>query len=121
MWGVTVSEYDLTYYQKETSELSKEIERKLVMVGLDWSDEGLMRDLAREVLSGSVRMGMGENETNREKAARVELFGLIGLMNKVMCEAAEHGTVVHGSDAWKAIAKALWAERAIQGDKASAV
>lgn len=107
-----MSEYDLSFYQKEVSSLALEIERKLLVLNVDWNDSGAMHELAREVLQPGTVHAPSEDHSNRVKAARVELFGLVALMNKVMAEAAERGVEVHGNDAWKALAKALWAEKA---------
>jgi hypothetical protein len=46
--------------------------------------------------------------------ARVDLFGLAALMLKTMAESADQGIESHGGSAWKAFAKALWAEAALR-------
>ncbi|MCX9155635.1 hypothetical protein OPU71_05795 [Niveibacterium sp. 24ML] len=107
-----MSEFDLSYYDEEAAGLALEIERKLVILNLDWTDPTVMRMLAKEVLAannGGREIGSGA-EFSRDQTCE-ELFGLIALMNKLMCEAAEKGVEVHGNDAWKAVARALWLEK----------
>ena len=41
-----MSEFDLSYYDDEAAGLALEIERKLVILNLDWSDPVVMRTLA---------------------------------------------------------------------------
>jgi hypothetical protein len=41
--------------------------------------------------------------------AKLDLFGLAGIMLKTMGESANVGFESHGGPAWKALAKALWA------------
>ncbi len=42
--------------------------------------------------------------------AKLDLFGLAGIMLKTMEESASVGVESHGGAAWKSFAKALWAE-----------
>jgi hypothetical protein len=107
-----MSEFDLSYYDDEAAELALEIERKLVILGIDWADMSAMRELAKEVLgvNNDGRQIGSSPEFSRDQTCE-ELFGLIGLMNKLMGEAASKGVEVHGNEAWKAVAKALWLEK----------
>ena len=41
--------------------------------------------------------------------------GLAGIMLKTMEESAEHCIESHGGEAWKAFARALWAEERLRG------
>lgn len=92
--------------------ISAEIARMLVALGIDWTDETRMRVLAREALSFHGLDSFGhldpEDVTGRSKQ---RLFGLIALMLRTMEEGAEVGELIHGSDIWKALAKALWTEK----------
>ncbi|GAA5175613.1 hypothetical protein GCM10025771_08260 [Niveibacterium umoris] len=110
-----MSEFDLKYYDSEAGQLALEIERKLVILGIDWNSESGLRALARDVLgvnNGGHAIGSGA-EFSRDQASE-ELYGLIALMNKLMAEAAGKGVEVHGNDVWKAIARALWAEKEVR-------
>ena len=110
-----MSEFDLKYYDEEASKLALEIERKLVILGLDWQSDSTMRTLASEALEvnhSGRQIGSGA-EFSQDQAYE-ELYGLIGLMNKLMGEAAAKGVSVHGNDAWKAIARALWAQTEVR-------
>lgn len=104
-----MSEYDLSYYDKEARQLALEIERKLIILDIDWHDERQMRDLAHRVLNK-----LPEQEGNVDPhrvTAWFELNGLIGLMNVLMAESAARDVQLHGNEAWKAVARALWMER----------
>ena len=104
-----MGEYDLSYYKTEVEKLAIEIQRKMVILGIDWMSESAMRDLATRVLATGHDSG---RESDRHRAtAWAELRGLIGLMNTVMAESADRNFEVHGSECWKAIAKALWAAK----------
>ena len=113
-----MGEYDLSYYDKEAKELALEIERKLAILEIDWRDETDMRNLAVNVMNKQSEMP-GVVDVYRA-TAWVELCGLIGLMNVLMAESAARDVEVHGNDAWKAIARALWSERGLADKDAAA-
>ncbi|MGC3962638.1 MAG: hypothetical protein QM803_04740 [Rhodocyclaceae bacterium] len=103
-------------YEGTAGKIELEIERKLMILGIDWHDEGQMRDLARRALEFNAAKGFpkvmpGDGQT----LAKIELFGLVGLMLRNMEESASAGREVHGREAWKAVARALWAEKEAQG------
>lgn len=103
-------------YDRGTREIELEIERKGIALGIDWTDEVQVRALAREALdhlADDVRL-VSEANPDRQLMARVELFGLAALMLRTMTESAELGIHSHGGAAWKAFAKALWAEAALR-------
>jgi hypothetical protein len=102
-------------YSREALQIEHEIERKGAILGIDWEDAAQVRELARQALDCK----LGEN--NREPddpddRARLELFGLAQLMLTVMKESADQDLVTHGGAAWKAFARALWAEHQLRGD-----
>jgi hypothetical protein len=89
--------------------IALQIERKLIALGIDWQDESALRLLAADAMQydGSTSFpGLGHG--GETQLARMELCGLIGLMNKTITEGANDDQHIHGSDAWKALAKALW-------------
>ena len=92
--------------------ISTEVARMLVALGVDWMNESEMRAIAREALAYH-----GSESTHHvaaediEARAKHKLFGLTALMLRTMEEGAELGEHVHGSEIWKALAKALWAEK----------
>ena len=99
-------------YAQDTAEIEREIERKGIALGVDWANEAQVRLLAREAiehLQDDVRLS-ASNPLDFQLLAKVELFGLAGVMLKTMAESADYGFMSHGGDAWKAFAKALWAE-----------
>ena len=97
--------------QQDAREICNEIVRVLIGLGLDWENDSAMRDLAREALAfdpGHVPHLSADDVTARTKR---KLFGLIALMFRTMQEGAEINEMIHGNAAWKALAKALWAEK----------
>lgn len=107
-----MSEYDLSYYEKEAGELALEIERKMVILNIDWHDSTHLRELARKILSVSLS---NQNAAGQGSKAWTELLGLVNLMNILMAEAAAKDVEVHGNEAWKSLARALWQERGDAG------
>jgi hypothetical protein len=99
-------------YTEEVREIEQEIERKGIVLGIDWDDEVQVRRLAREALdhaSGEQRIS-ATNPVDHELMAKLDLFGLAGIMLKTMEESASVGVESHGGAAWKSFAKALWDE-----------
>jgi hypothetical protein len=98
-------------YSREAQEIEREIERKGFVLGIDWSDDTQVRLLAREALACRNPGDTGNGDTRDPRTlAKIELFGLAQLMLTVMRESAGDGLLTHGGDAWKAFARALWAE-----------
>lgn len=101
-------------YEKGTREIELEIERKGIVLGIDWNDEVQVRALAREAFEHSaddIRRAATDPGDPR-LMAKVDLFGLAALMLRTMEESADSGFETHGGPAWKAFARALWAEAA---------
>lgn len=99
-------------YAADTREIEREIERKGIVLGINWADEAQVRLLAREAiehLQDEVRIS-AEKPLDFQLLAKVELFGLAGIMLKTMEESASYGIESHGGDVWKTFARALWAE-----------
>lgn len=99
-------------YARNTDEIELEIVRKGIVLGIDWQDEVQVRALAREALShvaADLKIDV-EEPLNHRALAKLELFGLAGIMLRTMEESAEQGIESHGGEAWKAFARALWAE-----------
>ena len=99
---------------REAHEISVEIERKLIALGIDKDDNVAMVDLAREALNPAK---MDEERVKAEAGdrtalTRFELFGLAELMLKVMEKSAsEEDFKVSGNEYWKSFARALYAQR----------
>lgn len=101
------------FFSEETQALEKQIQRMGIALGIDWSDETQVRELAREALSGGVK-GIAKHDDYRQMA-KAELFSVAALMLRVMEKSAEaEGVMTHGGPAWKAFARALWAEKGDQ-------
>lgn len=99
-------------YGEEVGQIEREIERKGIALGIDWNDEVQVRALAREALDhaqGEAHISASVPPDHR-LLAKLDLFGLAGIMLKTMEESASIGIESHGGTAWKAFARALWAE-----------
>jgi hypothetical protein len=98
-------------YAAEAAQLEREIVRKGLVLGIDWSDAAQVRQLAREALAcrnlGASPECQPDDALHR---AKIELFGLAQLMLTVMRQSAEEDLHTHGGPAWKAFARALWQE-----------
>ncbi len=101
-------------YVRETAELELELKRKGVALNIDWNNSIQVRELAREALDYKPGISYAVHD-HTDEATRVALFGIAQLMLKVMTESAEDHMLSHGGPAWKAFAKALWAELVIRG------
>ena len=96
-------------YFREAQQLEHEIERKGMILGIDWDDALQVRELAREALDCKLGQSKASPDNPLDRA-RIELFGLAQLMLTVMKESAGDDMLTHGGAAWKAFAHALWAE-----------
>ncbi len=99
-------------YPEDTREIELEIERKGIVLGIDWNDPVQVRALAREAIehAGDAARRAAADPSDHRLLAKVDLFGLAGLMLRTMEESALAGVETHGGPAWKAFAQALWAE-----------
>jgi hypothetical protein len=97
------------HYSGEARQLEQEIERKGFILGIDWNDAVQVRELARLALDCKLD---NYSHTSHDPLDRVrfEIFGLAQLMLAVMKESAGADVHTHGGAAWKAFARALWAE-----------
>lgn len=100
------------HYAADTREIELEIERKGIILGIDWTNDAQVRTLAREALADAThKMHISTSSpVDYKLMAKLDLFGLAGIMLKTMEESATVGIESHGGTAWKAFAKALWAE-----------
>lgn len=103
-------------YTKDTHEIEAELVRKGIALGIDWSNEVEVHALAREALDYQPEhTGISVSAPlDYRKMAKIDIFGLAGLMLKTMEESAGYGFESHGGPAWKAFAKALWAEARLE-------
>lgn len=100
-------------YSREARQIEQEIERKGVILGIDWDDAAQVRELARAAID--CRLGSEHCEPDdRTQRARIELFGLAQLMLTVMKESAQDDIHTHGGAAWKSFGRALWAEHELR-------
>ncbi|QEL66553.1 hypothetical protein OTERR_30770 [Oryzomicrobium terrae] len=101
---------DALRYGQDADAISHEITRRLIALGADWADPAQMRALAEEMLSPTTLHKIREQAGGGDHLAqaKLDLFGLSGIMLKSMEHSAEQGILAHGNDAWKAFAKALW-------------
>jgi hypothetical protein len=104
---------DFELHGEQARAIELEMERKGIALGIDWEDEAQVRALAHEAmdhLRENVQRASAEPH-DRVQMAKVELFGLAGLMLRTMEESALRGFETHGGPAWKSLARALWAEK----------
>lgn len=98
-------------YFREAQQIELEIERKGIVLGIDWDNEPQVRAIARKALAGSQEQtdaafhGLRWNDR-----AMVELFALSQLMLTVMQQSAGAGMQTHGGRVWKSFGHALWME-----------
>jgi len=99
-------------YAKNVREIELEIERKGIVLGIDWTDDVQVRALVKEALDHSaddVKLA-SSGPVDYQLMAKVSLYGLAALMLRTMEESADVGIESHGGVAWKAFGKALWEE-----------
>jgi hypothetical protein len=100
-------------YSQEIREIEQEIERKGIALGINWDDDVQVRSLAREAFDhaiGEIKISASA-PVDPKLMAKLDLFGLAGIMLRTMEESATVGIESHGGAAWKSFAKALWAEK----------
>lgn len=105
------------HFSQDTAEIEAEIVRKGIVLGIDWADPVAVHDLAREALDhlNEAVKAAAANPTDYQLMAKVDLFGLAGLMLRTMTTSAGFGIASHGGPAWKAFATALWSEAKARG------
>lgn len=106
-------------YSRDTAEIEAEIVRKGIALNIDWENPVEVRALAHEALNhlaDDVKIAASE-PVDYDMLTKVELFGLAGVMLKTMAESAGEGIESHGGPAWKAFAKALWAEAKLRNSE----
>ncbi|GAB1394576.1 hypothetical protein MASR1M60_27400 [Rhodocyclaceae bacterium] len=96
-------------FSREAAEIEREIVRKGIALGIDWQDAAAVRTLAHAAFAHKETATVAPGDATG--LAQQELFGLIHLMLQVMTESAENDIRTHGGPVWKALARALWAER----------
>lgn len=99
-------------YRREADAIELEIERKGIVLGIDWNNEAEVRALAREALTQGARETSLAASQHDDPAlqARAELFGLAALMLKTMEQSARDDMLTHGGPIWKTFGRALWRE-----------
>ncbi|MGE5466234.1 MAG: hypothetical protein ACM3Y9_02295 [Ignavibacteria bacterium] len=99
-------------YIREAEEIEREIRRRGLVLGIDWTDDVQVHALAREALDyrDDARVKMEAHGRDAKALAKIEIFGLAHLMLSVMRQSADEGMFTHGGEVWKALARALWKE-----------
>jgi len=99
------------HFARDAVEVEREILKRGILLGLDWSDTTTMRRLARETLDGgAVHTQALLRDPDPLLKAKGELFAFAVLMLRTMEESAETGLHTHGGTAWKAFGGALFEE-----------
>lgn len=97
-------------YSEETARIEREVERKGVILGIDWDNPAQVQQFARQAFH--CRTGQADCDVDEPlQRARVELFALTQLMLEVMTKSAGNGIESHGGPVWKIFARALWREK----------
>ena len=101
------------HYDRTAKEVEQEMIRRGIALGLDWSDAGALRALAREALSctSECRLGLLRNPDYAQRG-KGELFALSELMLSTMRQSAQIGVHTSGGPVWKAFGRALYEESA---------
>ncbi len=97
-------------YFREAVDIEREIERKGVVLGVDWNNPLQVRELARDALTARLNAGDYGGQLSPEERARIDLYGLAQLMLTVMRESADENLQMHGGAVWKLLGRALWQE-----------
>jgi hypothetical protein len=106
---VQMNGFGLMFDSRNAAEIETQIVRLGIALGIDWDDEGQVRALAREALlhSQDVLAEYGQHHGDYRLKAKIELFGLAGLMMQIMKDSANEGIHTHGGRAWKSFSRAL--------------
>jgi len=108
------------HFSRDALELEREILKRGILLGLDWSDRAALRQLAREALDGGAEHTRSLlRDPDPKLRARGELFAFGVLMLRTMQESAETGLHTHGGPAWKAFGRALIEEAGAGADQRS--
>ena len=101
------------HYAANAREIETEILRKGIALGIDWDDPAAVRALAHEAIDHLEHEvdTAASTPADYQLLAKVDLFGLAGLMLKTMEKSAEQGFESHGGPVWRVFAQALWAEK----------
>lgn len=110
------------HFERDATELEREILMRGILLGLDWSDHAQMRRLAREALEGGPQHTQALlRDPDPQRRARGELFALGVLMLRTMQGSAQTGIHTHGGRAWKAFGRALIEEAESRGQGGTTV
>lgn len=99
-------------YARDSREIEREIERKCIVLGIDWRDEVQVRALVQEALKHSTDEARlaAKSPVDRKLLAKVGLFGLVWLMLKILEKSARLGIEIRGGEVWNSFVRSLWAE-----------
>ncbi len=106
-------------FTQDAAQIEAEIVRKGIALGIDWNDTPTVRALAHEAINHLAEEThiSSLKPVDYQQMAKIDLFGLAGVMLKMMQESAGQGILSHGGPAWKAFAQALWAEAGLRADQ----
>ena len=101
-----------TQFSDDAQDIEREMAIKGVVLGIDWNNAQMVRQLAKEALAHNAgEVGtLVQESTTTEARAKAELFALAGLMLKTMENSAETGIHTHGGPVWKSLGKAMLEE-----------
>jgi hypothetical protein len=101
------------HFSRDAIEIEREMLKRGILLGVDWSDAALVRRLARETLEGGAAHTRALlRDVDPQLHAKGELFAFAVLMLNVMKESAVVGVHTHGGVVWKAFGRALIEEAA---------
>lgn len=96
------------HFARDAEDLEREIVKRGIALGIDWSDQARLREYAQEALNCTPECNWDMlHSPDRQERMRAELYALSVLMLRTMTESAELGIHTHGGPAWKAFGRAL--------------
>ncbi|HEY6895807.1 MAG TPA: hypothetical protein VI279_00980 [Rhodocyclaceae bacterium] len=96
----------------DAANIDSELARKAAVFGLDWSDDGQVRKLARLALANNGEtIKLDCSLASPEGQAKMEIFGLAQMALKLADDAKAAATELNTGPALGAMLKALQAER----------
>lgn len=93
----------------EVANIEIELQRYMIVLGMDWHDTFAMSQLAAECKNFGPDNAKAAYATHDQRLiTKAKLFGLVSMMLQTMESAALDNRDVHGGEVWKAFAKHLY-------------
>ncbi len=108
--------FSSNFLLKDEREIELEMERKCLALGLDYTNQYAVRQVARELLHNIDALRKAASDGDMHARIKVELYGLAMLMHMTNTETFGQGymsqlkSLSKSESAWSAIAQAMWNE-----------